>query len=331
MQANWKSLVRPEYIEKEEISDVFGRFVAKPLERGFGTTLGNALRRVMLSSLQGAAIVGVKIEGVKHEFSSIPDVSEDVAEIILNLKSLSVWLDGESDKTIVIDVAGPKVVTGADFVSDASFRVLDPEHVICTVGAGGRFQAEIFVSTGKGYLPSEAQSGLPVGAIAVDASFSPVKKVSFSVSETRVGQNSDFNKLVIEVQTNGAVSPEDALAYSAKIVKDQMSVFINFQEADEDYAPAETVVIDARMNDILYKSVDELELSVRAANCLENAGIRFIGDLVMKTEMDMLKTKNFGRKTLNEIRDILSEMGLHLGMKIEGFDLNRAKERDFKG
>jgi len=332
MQSNWKALVKPQFIEKEDVTPVFGRFIAKPLERGFGTTLGNALRRVLLSSLQGAAVVGLKIEGVEHEFSTVADVAEDVTEIVLNLKALGVWLDGESEKIATIDVTGPKVVTGADIQGDGSLRILDPEQVICTVGAGGRFKAELHIRTGKGYVTSDSikELGLPVGVIPMDAVFSPVRRVSFSVSETRVGQRSDFNKLVLEVSTNGAVSPEDALAYSAKILKDQVSVFINFQEADEEAPVAETVTVDARVNESLYKSVDELELSVRAANCLENAGIRYIGELVMRSESEMLKTKNFGRKTLNEIKDILAEMGLHLGMKIEGFDPARLREREFK-
>ncbi|NBX15804.1 MAG: DNA-directed RNA polymerase subunit alpha [Proteobacteria bacterium] len=332
MQSNWKALVKPQFIEKEDVTPVFGRFIAKPLERGFGTTLGNALRRVLLSSLQGAAVVGLKIEGVEHEFSTVADVAEDVTEIVLNLKALGVWLDGETEKTAVIDVTGPKVVTGADIQCDGSLRVLDPEQVICTVGAGGRFKAELHIRTGKGYVTSESikELGLAVGVIPMDAVFSPVRRVSFSVAETRVGQRSDFNKLVIEVSTNGAVTPEDALAYSAKILKDQVSVFINFQEADEEAPVAEAVTVDARVNESLYKSVDELELSVRAANCLENAGIRYIGELVIRSESEMLKTKNFGRKTLNEIKDILAEMGLHLGMKIEGFDPARLRERDFK-
>lgn len=328
MQNNWKALLKPQFIEKEDVSPTFGRFVAKPLERGFGTTLGNALRRVLLSSLQGAAVVGLRVDGVDHEFSTIPDVSEDVTEIVLNLKSIDAWLDVEGEKTASIDVVGPKVVTAADIISDGSLRILNPDHIICTVGAGGRFKAEVIVKTGKGYLTSDfIKETLPVGVIPIDAVFSPVKKVSFTVSDTRVGQRSDYNKLLLEVTTNGAVTSEDALAYAAKILKDQLSVFINFQEVDEEVQSPETVHIDARLNENLYKSVDELELSVRAANCLENANIRYIGDLVMKTEAEMLKTKNFGRKTLNEIKDLLSEMGLHLGMKIEGLDPNKLRER----
>lgn len=328
MQNNWKALLKPQFIEKEDISPLFGRFIAKPLERGYGITLGNALRRVLLSSLQGAAVVGLKIEGIEHEFSTIPDISEDVTEIVLNLKALDVWLDVEGEKTATIDVVGPKVVTGADIVSDGSVRVLNPSHVICTVAAGGKFKAEIVIRSGKGYLTSDLiKDSLPVNVIPIDAVFSPVKKVSFSVSDTRVGQRSDFNKLVLEVTTNGAVTSEDALAYAAKILKDQLSVFINFQEIDDEVQTTETVQIDARLNENLYKSVDELELSVRAANCLENAGIRYIGELVIKSESEMLKTKNFGRKTLNEIKDLLSEMGLHLGMKIEGLDSAKLRER----
>jgi DNA-directed RNA polymerase subunit alpha len=330
MQSNWKALVKPQFVEREDVSANFGRFVAKPLERGFGTTLGNALRRVLLSSLQGAAVVGLKIDGVVHEFSTIPDVSEDVSEIVLNLKSLGVWLDGESEKTCRFDVKGPKVVTGRDLISDGSVRVMDPDQVICTVGEGGRFVAEVFVKTGKGYVTSEsilAEGFLPSSAIAMDAMFSPVRRVSFSVSDMRVGEKADFNKLAVEVETNGAVAPEDALAFAAKILKEQLTVFINFQEADEDSVVAEPQAVDARINESVYKSVDELELSVRAANCLENAGIRFIGELVMRSEHEMMKTKNFGRKTLNEIKDMLAELGLHLGMKLEGFDPNRLRDR----
>jgi DNA-directed RNA polymerase subunit alpha len=330
MQSNWKALVKPQFVEREDVSSNFGRFVAKPLERGFGTTLGNALRRVLLSSLQGSAIVGLKIDGIVHEFSTIPDVSEDVSEIVLNLKCLSVWLDGDAEKTCRFDVKGPKVVTGRDLISDGSVRVLDADQVICTVGEGGRFVAEVFVRTGKGYVTSEAilaEGTLPATVIAMDAMFSPVRRVSFAVSDMRVGDNADFNKLALEVQTNGAVAPEDALAFAAKILKEQLTVFINFQEADEESVVAEPQSIDARLNDSVYKSVDELELSVRAANCLENAGIRFIGELVMRSEHEMMKTKNFGRKTLNEIKDMLAELGLHLGMKLEGFDPNRIRER----
>ena len=328
MQNNWKALLKPQFIEKEDISPLFGRFIAKPLERGYGITLGNALRRVLLSSLQGAAVVGLKIEGVEHEFSTIPDVSEDVTEIVLNLKALDVWLDVDGEKSATIDVVGPKVVTGADINSDGSVRVLNSSHVICTVAAGGKFKAEILIRSGKGYITSDLiKESLPVNVIPIDAVFSPVKKVSFSVTDTRVGQRSDFNKLVLEVSTNGAVTSEDALAYAAKILKDQLSIFINFQEADDDAQSTDTIQIDARLNENLYKSVDELELSVRAANCLENAGIRYIGELVIKSESEMLKTKNFGRKTLNEIKDLLSEMGLHLGMKIEGLDSTKLRER----
>ncbi len=328
MQNNWKALLKPQFIEKEDISPLFGRFIAKPLERGFGITLGNALRRVLLSSLQGAAVVGLKIEGIDHEFSTIQDISEDITEIVLNLKSLDVWLDVEGEKTATFDVTGPRVVTGADLNSDGSVRVLNPDHVICTVAAGGRFKAEILIRSGKGYITSDLiKESLPVSMIPIDAVFSPVKKVSFSVTDTRVGQRSDFNKLTLEVNTNGAVTSEDAVAYAAKILKDQLSIFINFQEIDDDMQATESVQMDARLNENLYKSVDELELSVRAANCLENAGIRYIGELVIKSESEMLKTKNFGRKTLNEIKDLLSEMGLHLGMKIEGLDATKLRER----
>ena len=330
MQNNWKALVKPDSIEKEEITEVFGRFTAKPLERGFGITLGNALRRVLLSSLQGSAVVGVRIEGVQHEFSTISEISEDVTEIILNLKALGVWLDGETEHIASFDVAGPRVVRGSDLTAGSSVRVLTPDQVICTVGEGGRFRAEIYIRMGHGYMVSEQvqELGLPVGVVPIDAVFSPVKRVSFSVSDTRVGQRSDYNQLEIEITTNGGVNPEDALAYAAKIIKEQVSSFINFQEVDEEILPQDTKQVDARLTESMYKSVDELELSVRAANCLEHAGIRFIGELVGKTEAEMLKTKNFGRKTLNEIKDLLSEMGLHLGMKMDGYDPSKLKDRN---
>jgi DNA-directed RNA polymerase subunit alpha len=333
MQSNWKALVKPQFIEKEDVTRRNAKFIAKPLERGFGVTLGNALRRVLLSSLQGAAVVGLRIDGVPHEFCTVTDVAEDVTEIVLNLKSLDVWLDGETEKVGRIDVVGPKVVTGDDVQSDGTLRVLNPEHVICNVGAGGRFQADIYVRAGKGYVTSDvikATAGFPVDVIPMDAVYCPVKRVTFSVSETRVGQRSDYDRLALEIESNGGVSPEDALAYAAKILKDQLSVFVNFQEAEEDQPVQETVKMDARLNENLYKTVDELELSVRAANCLENAGLRYIGELVTRSEAEMLKTKNFGRKTLNEIKDLLAEMGLHLGMKIEGFDPNTLRDRDFK-
>ena len=323
MQSNWKALVRPDSVEKDIITATSGRFVVRPLERGFGITLGNALRRVLLSSLQGSAVVGLRIQGIQHEFSTVSDVTEDISEILLNLKSLDVWLDGESERVVIVDVVGPKIVTAADIQSDGAVRVLDPNHYICTVGNGGRLRAELFVRSGKGYMTAEdvKSSQLPVGVIPVDAVFSPVRRVSFHVTDTRLGQRSDFNKLTLDITTNGAIHPEDALAYAAKILKEQLSVFINFQELDDDTGVSvEAPVIDARLNEILYKSVDELELSVRAANCLENAGIRYIGELVQRSEGEMLKTKNFGRKSLNEIKDLLAEMGLHLGMKIEGFD-----------
>lgn len=332
MQSNWKALVKPQGVEKEELTSRCARFTAKPLERGFGITLGNALRRVLLSSLQGAAVVGLKIDGIPHEFATVPDVSEDLTEIVLNLKSLDVWLDGESEKVGVIDVVGPKVVTGADIKCDSSLRVLNSDHVICTVGEGGHFKAEIYVKIGKGYVTSDIikGQGLPVDVIPVDAVFSPIKRVAFSVGETRVGQNSEYNKLSLDIETNGGVAPEDALAYAAKILKDQLSIFVNFQEAEEDLPVVETVKMDARLNENLYKTVDELDLSVRAANCLEHADLKYVGELVTKTESEMLKTKNCGRKTLNEMKDILAELGLHLGMKIEGFDPSTLRDREHK-
>jgi DNA-directed RNA polymerase subunit alpha len=328
MQSNWKALVKPQLIEKEDISPTFGRFIAKPLERGFGTTLGNALRRVLLSSLQGAAVVGLRIEGVEHEFSTVADVSEDVTEIVLNFKALDVWLDGEGEKTATIDIIGPRVVKASDIQSDGALRVLNPDHVLCTVAANGRFKAEVVIRTGKGYVTSDLikEAGLPIGMIPLDAVFSPVKRVSFHVTDTRVGQRSDYNALEMEITTNGAITPEDAVAYAAKILKDQLSVFINFHEAEDEFQSIEPVKVDERLVENLAKSVDELELSVRAINCLETAGIQFVYEIACKTESEMLKTKNCGRKTINELKDVLAELGLHFGMKLEGVDFAKIKE-----
>ena len=330
MRTNWKSMIKPAQLEREEVTSSYGRFVAKPLERGFGMTLGNSLRRILLSSLQGAAVVGIRIDNVEHEFSTLPEVSEDVTEIILNLKNLNVWLEGDAVTVAHIDVVGPKTVLASDIITNGGVRMLNPNEVICTVGAGGHFKCDLYIRSGKGYMTSDEikEMDLPVGVIPMDAVFSPVKRATFSVTETRVGQKSNFNKLVLEIVTNGGINPEDAIAYAAKILKDQLSIFINFHEIDEDIPSTETAPVDARINENLNRTVDELELSVRAANCLEIAGIRFLGELVTKTESELLRTKNFGRKTLNEIKDILTEMGLHLGMKTEGFDINKARENN---
>jgi DNA-directed RNA polymerase subunit alpha len=320
---NWRGLIKPRYleVEKDSLTDTYGKFIAKPLERGFGLTIGNSLRRILLSSLQGVAISSVRIDGVLHEFSNIPDVVEDVADIILNLKEVRFKMYVAADKTVTIDKQGPGQVRAADIKTDDTVEILNPEQVICTLGKEARFRAELTLGFGKGYLPTEAmkKEDLPAGVIAVDAFFSPVCKVNYSVSHARVGQRTDYDKLELEVWTDGSVRPEDAVAYSSKILKDQLNIFINFDESLEpEYV--EPVIEQEKLNDNLYRTVEELELSVRSANCLQNAGIKYIGELVQKTEAEMLKTKNFGRKSLNEIRDLLHEMGLGFGIRVESFD-----------
>jgi DNA-directed RNA polymerase subunit alpha len=320
---NWRDLIRPKSlsVETETLSPTYGRFVCEPLERGFGITLGNSLRRVLLSSLQGAAITAVKIDGALHEFTSVPDVVEDVTTIVLNLKEVVVRAHSARTHVVRVEKDGPAEVRASDIQTGDQIEVLNPDHVICTVAKGGRFSAELTITVGRGYVPSERtkQPGQPIGTIAIDALYSPLRKVNYTVTNARVGQMTDYDKLTLEVWTDGSVKPQDAVAYAAKILKDQLTIFINFEEGAE---PAhETVVSEeqAKLNENLWKSVDELELSVRSANCLQNANIRYIGELVQKTESEMLKTKNFGRKSLKEIKEILSEMGLSLGMKLEGW------------
>lgn len=320
---NWRTLIKPKglEVERDSLSDSYGRFVAKPLERGFGTTIGNGLRRILLSSLQGVAVTAVRIDGVLHEFSTIPDVVEDVSDIILNLKEVRFKLYVDGPKTVTIEKNGPGVVTAADIVVDDTVEVLNPEQPICTLGKEAKFRAELRLEYGKGYVPAEnmRREDLPAGVVPIDAFFSPVRKVNYVVSHARVGQHTDYDKLELEVWTDGSVRPEDAVAYSSKILKDQLSIFINFDETLEPEMP-EPVVEKEKINDNLYRTVDELELSVRSANCLQNAGIKYIGELVQKSEAEMLKTKNFGRKSLNEIKEILTEMGLGFGLKIDNFD-----------
>lgn len=329
MYLNWRQLIRPRKIEVEHdsISDKYGRFVAEPLERGFGITIGNSLRRTLLSSLRGAAIVGLRLEGALHEFQSVPGLVEDVADIILNLKEVQLKLHGDGPKVFRLSRTEPGVVTAGD-LAGPGLDVLNPDQVICTIAGGGvGFNAEFVVDMGKGYSPAEAnkQEDWPVGTIALDAIFSPIRKVNYRVTNARVGQRTDYDKLTLDVWTSGAVLPEDGVALAAKIIKDQLQIFINF---DEDVEPEEVVELaDEPMNENLYRGVDELELSVRSANCLQNANIRFIGELVQRSEAEMLKTKNFGRKSLKEIKEILAEMGLTLGMKLEGFDPERLSSK----
>ena len=319
---NWRDLIRPKTldVEKETLSATYGKFTCDPLERGFGTTLGNSIRRVLLSSLQGAAITAIKIDGVVHEFQTLPDVVEDVTDIVLNLKEVLLKVDDPRPKVIRIDKDGEGMVTAGDITVSDGVTVLNPKHHIATLSRGGKLHMELMVQTGRGYVAADRNksANMSVGTIPIDALFAPVKKVNYIVTNARVGQQTDYDKLTLEVWTDGSVRPDDAVAYSAKILKDQLSIFINFEETEE---PLEESVSEeaAKLNENLDKSVDELELSVRSANCLQNANIRYIGELVQRSEGEMLKTKNFGRKSLKEIKEILAEMGLTLGMKLDGW------------
>jgi DNA-directed RNA polymerase subunit alpha len=317
---NWRDLIRPRVLETEKKTAIYGKFTCEPLERGFGTTLGNSLRRVLLSSLQGASVTHVRMDNALHEFTSLPDVVEDVTDIILNLKEVMFRVQNEKTFTLRIDKDTEGPVTGADIQVVDGIEVLNPSHHVATISSGGKLNMELTISTGRGYVSAERHSmaGIPVGTIPVDSLFSPVKKVNFSVTNARVGQQTDFDKLAIEVWTNGAIAPDDSIALAAKILKEQLNIFINFEETSE---PVEQKVDEEqeKLNDNLWRTVDELELSVRSANCLQNANIKYIGELVQKSESEMLKTKNFGRKSLKEIREILAEMGLSLGMKLENW------------
>ena len=319
---NWRELIKPRSIvmEDENHSSFYGKFVCEPLERGFGITIGNSLRRILLSSLQGAAIVSVKFDDVVHEFSSIPGVMEDVTEIILNLKELNIRLIDVEEAVITLSVEGEGLVTAGDIDPNESVEILDTNKPIATLSKKGKLNLEMVVKMGKGYVPAEKESGSnnEIGNILIDASFTPIRKVNYVVTNARVGQKTDYDKLTMEIYTDGSVLPEDAIAYAAKILKEQMTPFINFEEEAEPDEVEEEEEGD-KLNENLFRPVSELELSVRSANCLKNAEITMIGELVQKTEGEMLKTKNFGRKSLNEIKTILSEMGLSLGMKLDKF------------
>jgi DNA-directed RNA polymerase subunit alpha len=327
IQKNWGELIKPQKLEissEEKLNT--GVVVAEPLERGFGLTLGNALRRILLSSLQGAAVTGVQIEGVLHEFSSIEGVREDVTDIILNLKALGVRMHAEGPKKMRLSAEGPCEVTAAQIEAGADIEIMNPDMVICTLDKGAKLSMEMTVNTGKGYAPAAQNrpEECPVGFIPVDSVFSPVRKVSYEVTDTRVGQITDYDKLTMNIQTNGVISPEDAVAFSARILQDQLQVFVNFDEPEEAAQKDETEELPFNKN--LLKKVDELELSVRSANCLKNDAIEYIGDLVQKSEGDMLRTPNFGRKSLNEIKEVLTIMGLHLGMQVEGWPPENIQE-----
>jgi DNA-directed RNA polymerase subunit alpha len=319
---NWQQMIKPDKVHVTS-NPTYGKFVCEPLERGFGVTIGNCLRRIVLSSLHGAAITSVKFEGVMHEFSIIPGVLEDVSEIILNLKEVRFKVDDAKPKTVRIDVSGDRQVTAGDIVSDdGKCAVLNPKHHIATLSEKAVLKMSMTVKVGKGYSLAEANKDedAPAGTIPIDAVYSPIRRVNYVVGNARVGQRTDYDKLTMEVWTDGSIKPEEAIAYGAKILKEQMSIFITFDEGREPEARQKADSRDKpRYNENLLRSVDELELSVRSANCLKNADIHKIWQLVSKSEAEMLKTKNFGRKSLNEIKDVLAEMGLSLGMKLEGF------------
>ena len=319
---NWRELIKPKRIEidQETNTNTYGKFVCEPLERGFGITIGNALRRILLSSLQGAAVVSVKFDNVVHEFSSMPGVLEDVTDIILNLKEIKLKALDVEEAVVHIDREGEGVITAGDIEADGFVEALEPDQHIATLNKEGKLNMEMKVKMGKGYVPAERlkDENSPIGVIAIDAVFSCVKKVNYVVTNSRVGQVTDYDKLTLEIWTDGSVSPEDAVAFAAKILKEQMNPFINFEEEIEP-VEEEEVNQEEEVNENLYRPVSDLELSVRSANCLQNARINLIGELVQKTDAEMLKTKNFGRKSLNEIKAILSDMGLNLGMKFDFF------------
>jgi len=317
IQKNWQELIRPNKVTfQSHGSPNKVTLVAEPLERGYGLTLGNALRRVLLSSLRGAAVTAVQIDGVLHEFSSISGVREDVLDIILNIKEIAVRMDGEGTKRLILRKEGPCTVTAGDIQAVNDVEILNPDHVICSLDEGASVRMEFTVGSGKGYVPADQNRGedTPIGLIPVDSLYSPVRKVSYKIEKTREGQVLDYDKLILTVETNGAVTGEDAVAFAARILQDQLSVFVNFEEPQKDI-PQEQVS-ELSFNPALLKKVDELELSVRSANCLKNDNIVYIGDLIQKTEAEMLRTPNFGRKSLNEIKEVLASMGLHLGMEI---------------
>lgn len=342
---NWQELKKPNALDvKAGGTSAKKVFVAEPLERGFGLTLGNALRRVLLSSLQGAAVTAIKIDGALHEFSSLPGVREDVTDIVLNVKQIVVKMQGDQVKRLALSASGPGEVTAGQIAVSGDIEIANPDLVICTLDDGATFNIELTVSTGKGYVPAAMNrpADAPIGLIPVDAIYSPVRQVAYKVEPTRVGQDLDYDKLTLTVETDGSVAPEDAVGYAARILQDQLQLFINFEEpAQRPVAAApvagavEDAPTDVMMNRNLLKKVDELELSVRSANCLKNDNIIYIGDLVQKSEPEMLRTPNFGRKSLNEIKEVLASMGLRLGMDIPGWppenieDLAKKLEQEF--
>lgn len=318
---NWTDLIKPEklQIKKSGNPRMAGTIIADPLERGFGLTLGNALRRILLSSLQGAAVTSIQVDGVVHEFSSLPGVREDMTDIVLNIKAIALSMYADGPKKMRLRATGPCEVTAGMIEAGADIEIMNPELVICTLDKGGELNMELTVNTGKGYRPAAQNrpEDAPVGLIPVDSIFSPVRKVSYEVEDTRVGQATDYDKLLLTIETNGTVTPEDALALAARIMQEQLRTFINFEDPKESEAKEKSAELPFNPN--LLRRVEELELSVRSANCLKNDNIIYIGDLVQKSEADMLRTPNFGRKSLNEIKEVLTTMDLSLGMDIEGW------------
>jgi DNA-directed RNA polymerase subunit alpha len=314
----WKGFQRPNRLEVDEEKGNYGRFTAQPLERGWGTTIGNALRRVLLSSIEGAAITAVKIEGVEHEFTAVPGVVEDVTDIILNLKGLAIRLHEDGPRSLMLDIKSKGIVTADAFEDDAQLEILNPDAPVATLAEGGRLRLEATVNKGRGYVPADRNFDpeAPVGTIPIDAAHSPVRRVNYHVEAARVGQATDYDKLVIEVWTNGTITPRDAVGVAAVLLREHLAIFVNL-ETDESGASTGSDMPQSELDALLDTNVEELELSVRSANCLKNAGIRSLRELVQKSEKDMLETKNFGRKSLNEIKDILREKGLAFGMKIE--------------
>jgi DNA-directed RNA polymerase subunit alpha len=328
IQKNWQELIKPNKLEVIPGDDAkrFATVVAEPLERGFGLTLGNALRRILLSSLQGAAITSVQIDGVLHEFSSIPGVREDVTDIVLNIKDVAIRMQGDGPKRMVLKKQGPGAVLAGDIAVTGDVTVLNPNLVICNLDEGAEIRMEFTVNTGKGYVTAEQNRAedAPIGLIPVDSLYAPVKKVAYRVENTREGQVLDYDKLTLNIETDGSITPDDAVAYAARILQDQLNVFVNFEEPRrEETAPS---IPELAFNPALLKKVDELELSVRSANCLKNDNIVYIGDLIQKTEAEMLRTPNFGRKSLNEIKEVLAQMGLHLGMEVTGWPPENIEE-----
>ncbi|MET1027366.1 MAG: DNA-directed RNA polymerase subunit alpha [Dongiaceae bacterium] len=327
IQKNWTELIKSnKKIDAGNDAKRSATIVAEPLERGFALTLGNALRRVLLSSLQGAAVTAVHIDGVLHEFSSVPGVREDVTDIILNIKTVALRMGGDGPKRMRLKAQGPGEVKAGQIETGHDIEILNPDLVLCTLDQGANLSMEFTVESGKGYVPASQNrpEDAPIGLIPVDAIFSPVRKVSYKVDNSRVGQVTDYDKLSMQIETNGAVSPEDSVAIAARILQDQLQLFINFEEPST--ATEESKAVEPPFNKNLLRKVDELELSVRSANCLKNDNIVYIGDLVQKTEAEMLRTPNFGRKSLNEIKEVLAQMGLHLGMEIPNWPPENIEE-----